>query len=184
MKRDERQNRIVALLASEAGLSASELARYFQVSRMTIHRDLQSLLNRGALRRIHGGAVARIHDLPAGGFCSVCAKRLLPHQQSQIITADGAKIFACCAGCGLRHFLTLPNAQRLLVGDQISGQMIAAEEAFFLANSQASPCCQPSLLSFDSENDVTLFQAGFGGVIARLDEAVEFLRVAESLGQG
>ncbi len=185
MTRDERQHSILALLDRESGLSAGELSKRFQVSRMTIHRDLQSLFSRGLLLRIHGGAVAKKHSPSSReGFCSVCVRRLLPHQQSQILRADGSIAVACCAVCGLQHFLVAADAERLLVGDQINGRMLPADEAYFLVNSLAAPCCHPSLISFGSESDVALFQAGFGGVIARLDEAIEFLRVAENLGQG
>lgn len=184
MKRAERQHRILTLLGKESGLSAGDLSRRFQVSRMTIHRDLQSLFEQGLLLRIHGGAVAKgVAHLSVKDFCSACERSLVPHQRSEVICADDSIVVACCAACGLRQYSALPTAERLLVSDQIGGRMLPAEEAFFLINSLASPCCKPSLLSFASESEVALFQAGFGGSIARLDEAVEFFRVAEGLSE-
>ena len=182
MKRELRQREILTLLDKESGISAGSLAQRLQVSRMTIHRDLLSLREQGLLLRIHGGAVTKGRARAAvEGQCSVCAGRLLPHQSCEIQGADGSLAVACCAACGLRQFSLGSKATQLYVGDQISGRMLLAEEAFFLVNSLASPCCQPSLLSFAREDEVALFQEGFGGSIARLDEALEFLRVAKSL---
>ena len=183
MKREERQREILILLDEQSGISAGDLARHFLVSRMTIHRDLSCLLKQGLLLRIRGGAVTRGGSSTQEENCSVCARRLVPHQSSEVRWVDGSTDIACCAACGLRSSIVRGGVGRMLVGDQISGRPVLAEEAFFLVNSMASPCCQPSLLSFASETDVSLFQAGFGGSIARLEEALEFLRVAENLDQ-
>lgn len=184
MKREARHHEILVLLDKESGISAGDLAQRFQVSRMTIHRDLNSLLKQGMLLRIHGGAVIKGHNRSAeDSHCAACKRRLLPHQCGEIRREDGSFDVTCCAACGLRRFSSQSEAAQLFVGDQISGQMFLAEDAYFLVNSLASPCCQPSLLSFSSENEVALFQAGFGGSIARLDEALEFLRVAEDLNR-
>ena len=182
MKQELRQHEILSLLDKESGISAGDLAQRFQVSRMTIHRDLNSLLKQGRLLRIHGGAVMKGHNHTVNdSHCFVCKRRPLPHQHSEIRREDGSFDVTCCAACGLRLFSSQPVAAQLFVGDQISGQMFLAENAYFLINSLASPCCQPSFLSFSSEHEVALFQAGFGGSIARFDEALEFLRVAEDL---
>lgn len=182
MEKEARQRKILTLLDRESGVSAGNLAQRLQVSRMTIHRDLRSLFNQGLLLRIQGGAVIKrlVHAAPQAG-CSACERRSLPHQCSEIRRADGALDLACCAACGLRQFSRQRGAGQLFVGDLISGQMMLAEEAFFLVNSLATPCCRPSFLSFGREDEATLFQAGFGGSIARLGEALEFLRVAEGL---
>lgn len=185
MKRETRQREILLLLDKESGVSAGDLAARFQVSRMTIHRDLRSLLKRGLLVRIRGGAVTkRVVQTTNLGRCSVCERELLPHQSTELHRANAAPAVVCCAACGLRQFIVRPGAHQILVGDQISGQMLPAEDAYFLINSLAAPCCKPSLLSFASEHEVALFQAGFGGSIARLDEALEFLRVADGLSRG
>jgi len=182
MKREVRQHEILTLLDKESGISAGDLAQRLQVSRMTIHRDLHSLLRQGLLLRIHGGAVTKGFVRKAAETqCSACQRQLLPHQYSEIHGVDGSLNVACCTACGLRQFSGRSRAVQLFVGDQISGRMLPAEDAFFLVNSLASPCCQPSFLSFSCESEIALFQAGFGGSIARLNEALEFLRVAEGL---
>ncbi len=183
MKRETRQGEILTLLDKKAGISAGDLAQYFNVSRMTIHRDLHALLEQGMLLRIHGGAVKRNPVSPATGVthCFACNRQILPHQRSEIHKADGLREETCCTSCGLRQFSAETGVVRFVVADLLSGKMLLAEEAYFLVNSLATPCCQPSLLSFASQDEVASFQAGFGGSIARLDEAVEFFRVAEGL---
>jgi DeoR/GlpR family transcriptional regulator of sugar metabolism len=52
----ERQSRIVQLISERQTLSVAELATMFDVSDMTIRRDLVRLEERGILQRTHGGA--------------------------------------------------------------------------------------------------------------------------------
>ena len=54
----ERHDRILALLARDGTVSVQQLADSFAVTRETVRRDLDQLEADGALRRIHGGAVA------------------------------------------------------------------------------------------------------------------------------
>jgi DeoR/GlpR family transcriptional regulator of sugar metabolism len=42
----------------EGGVSVAELARAFEVSAITVHRDLEQLANEGLVERVHGGARA------------------------------------------------------------------------------------------------------------------------------
>lgn len=56
MKRDERKHAIMDLLVSEGEVELDQLALHFDVSRMTIHRDLDDLENAGLLRKVRGGA--------------------------------------------------------------------------------------------------------------------------------
>ena len=182
MNFEERRRRILALLHEKSGISAGELARCLGVSRMTVHRDLENLRQRGQLLRIRGGAVARQGGVkPEEGACSACGNLLLPHQRCELRVDGQAPIVACCTACGLRQCLALAGQGRLLVCDLISGRGLPAEEAFFLVNSMAAPCCRPSLLSFADQEQVALFQAGFGGSIGRFEDALEFLRVADNL---
>lgn len=58
MYAEERQLHIEALLASDGRVAVVELASALDVSTETVRRDLDQLEARGALRRVHGGAVA------------------------------------------------------------------------------------------------------------------------------
>ncbi len=64
----ERRALIAQLVARQNAVTVAELCRRFQVSDMTIRRDLKSLEERGLLLRTHGGAVARDvgHDAAYG----------------------------------------------------------------------------------------------------------------------
>src|SRR5580704_10821690 len=54
----KRQTELVELLQVRGQMLVADVADYFQVSEDTVRRDLDSLAERGALTRTHGGAVA------------------------------------------------------------------------------------------------------------------------------
>lgn len=56
MKPEDRRHEIVELLVEEGSATLEALARRFEVSHMTIHRDLDELENEGLLRKVRGGA--------------------------------------------------------------------------------------------------------------------------------
>lgn len=55
MKRDDRQAAIMDLLVSNGSVDLDDLVRRFDVSKMTIHRDLDDLETAGVMRKIRGG---------------------------------------------------------------------------------------------------------------------------------
>ncbi|OZG73607.1 DeoR family transcriptional regulator [Hahella sp. CCB-MM4] len=56
MKRDERRQLILELLADQGAVEVEELAHRYAVSKMTVHRDLDELEQAGLLRKVRGGA--------------------------------------------------------------------------------------------------------------------------------
>ena len=54
----ERQELIEQLLSDEGRVGVHDLSRRFEVTTETVRRDLDALERSGALRRVHGGAVA------------------------------------------------------------------------------------------------------------------------------
>ncbi|QGV77996.1 DeoR/GlpR family DNA-binding transcription regulator [Streptomyces ficellus] len=56
----ERHRFILSQLTERSRASVAELARSAKTSEMTIRRDLELLESRGALRRVHGGAVSTL----------------------------------------------------------------------------------------------------------------------------
>ena len=54
---DERQNAILAEISQRGRVSVTSLAEQFSVVGETIRRDLAALERRGAVRRVHGGAI-------------------------------------------------------------------------------------------------------------------------------
>lgn len=53
----QRKSRMIEILESQERVLVADLARMFDVSDMTIRRDLESLERSGAVSRVHGGAV-------------------------------------------------------------------------------------------------------------------------------
>ena len=65
MLKEERQRRILELLAREGRLVAAELPDRLRVSGYTVRRDLEELAEAGLLQRVHGGAVPRSPVAPS-----------------------------------------------------------------------------------------------------------------------
>jgi DeoR family fructose operon transcriptional repressor len=55
----ERKRKIAQLVAQRGAVTISELSQMFQVSEMTIHRDLAQLQALGFLEKTYGGAISR-----------------------------------------------------------------------------------------------------------------------------
>lgn len=179
----ERREKILRLASINGNLSAIELAERFSVSRMTIHRDLKTLENLGRLKRIHGGAVPALQPQAseAQAACTSCNTPSLPHQRYLHCKTDQDKDCYCCACCGLKAQLQHNASGSFFASDMISGRTVAAIDAYFLIRSSATPCCNPSILSFADEAEASAFRSSFGGVLARLNETLEFLHTEESL---
>jgi DeoR/GlpR family transcriptional regulator of sugar metabolism len=59
---NERQKKIIAILAENANATVNMLSETLNVSGVTIRHDLNFLENEGLLKRVHGGAVLRDAD--------------------------------------------------------------------------------------------------------------------------
>ena len=57
-KSEVRRSEILEMVVTQRTVQVDQLAEAFGVSKMTIHRDLNSLQKRGLVRRIHGGVTA------------------------------------------------------------------------------------------------------------------------------
>lgn len=64
----ERLDVTLRLVQGGGRVSVSEVAQRLGVSEMTVRRDLDTLEQRGLVRRVHGGAVATHARTEAGGF--------------------------------------------------------------------------------------------------------------------
>ena len=167
MKDSLRRERMLRLIQDRVGMTVRELVAYFGVSRMTIFRDLSRLEQQGRILRLHG-SVLYLPDQRAQPSCR-CGRELVPHQQ-----VNGY----CCAHCALLHDA---DPFQLIFRDFISGHLLAAAEAYFLLNTMADVCCRPAILTFAKESEISNFRRGFGGVIGRLAEALEFLQIESKL---
>jgi DeoR/GlpR family transcriptional regulator of sugar metabolism len=62
--KEERQQRIVETVRQNRQVTIAELSRAYNVSEVTIRRDLRELAAQGMLRRAHGGAIAVVTAPP------------------------------------------------------------------------------------------------------------------------
>ncbi|MDT8419846.1 MAG: DeoR family transcriptional regulator [Desulfuromonadales bacterium] len=179
----ERRNIILQLAAANGGISVRELTERFQVSRMTIHRDIRMLGRTGQLKRIHGGALpgSPAAQILYDALCSACHTAVKHHQRYRHQLPAKQQTLYCCAGCGLKAQLQQPGPGEYYATDLISGKSIPAEDAYFLIRSSSAPCCQPSILTFADELDAANFRSGFGGVLGRLPKTLAFLRTEQNL---
>ena len=59
--------------------------------------------------------------------------------------------------------------------DFLYGHMISANQAIYLIDCDLKVCCVPTILTFGSQQEAERFQIGFGGKLASMDEAIQFL---------
>jgi hypothetical protein len=190
MTSSERRKMILARLQADGNLQITDLAEDFQVSKMTIHRDLVILEEKGMLKRIHGGAVPTadsrnisedIASFPESrqGECLICTRPPTQHLLYTLTGKNGEQRQACCPHCGISaHILYGENIMMAFTADYLSGKLHAAQNSYFLLGSVAAPCCHPSILTFEDEQMVRRFQTGFGGTVGGLNDAIKYLREA------
>ena len=179
MTSEQRREELVRLLRQRGGMAARDLCDHFRVSRMTIYRDLRALEAANQVVRVPGG-VASVPAAAEAAGCG-CLASQVPHQQCRV-ESGRRQSWHCCSSCGLERLSADPQA-RLWVRDFLSASWLPAEEGYFLLNSMVAPCCRPSILSFARESEVLNFRSGFGGAIARLDQALDYLQLERTLSR-
>lgn len=205
MKSTQRRKDLLAMIQTKGGMSLKEITDLFPVSKMTIHRDLDILEQRGLIRRIFGGAVPMeetkaeppvppapaplavrfIQPAQSMDACLVCRRPVIQHLLYTITMKTGEQCFACCPHCGLSaHLRHRDNISSAMTADFISGRPHPAHRSFYLMGSVAAPCCTPSILTFEAEDQARRFQTGFGGTIGSLQDALEYLEDEMSMNGG
>lgn len=197
MHSTERRKQLLVWLEKEGSLSTREIAKHFNVTKMTVHRDLALLEQRQALRRIHGGILANPKpvgqkelvnsgsNISAQGQCLICFRSATQHLIYSLTLANGESKQACCPHCGISaHLLYKEKVVMALTADYLTGRQHPVHNSNFLLGSVAAPCCRPSILTFESEDMARRFQTGFGGRLGSLSDAIEFLQHELSLNHG
>lgn len=184
-----RHQRILDLLNEQGIVHIGQLSEEFDVSEMTIHRDLAQLETEGYLRKVRGGAVPvpmpphtnNQAALPTES-CFMC--HMTPRRQTQMTLnlADGTAKRACCPHCGL-HGLQRMGDQIVsaLVTDFLRGNIINAQAAIYLVEPDITVCCTPTVMAFQRKDDVLRFQKGFGGSVMTMSETLDHLSQAMQL---
>lgn len=95
--KEERQRLILEIVRDNQQATVSELSRRFDVSEVTIRRDLRELDERGGLRRAHGGAIVAtpappeppvVQRMTQAEHCKACIGRA-----AAALVSDGDSIF-------------------------------------------------------------------------------------------
>lgn len=177
-----RQQQILDTLAGQGSVSIGDLASSLGVSPMTIHRDLDQLDSAGLLHKVRGGAMPVMPPSEPEDVCVACYTQLSPRTQAVLHLADGSQRRACCPHCGLMLLSRgLEEVSSFLVTDFLYGRSVNGRTAAYVAESGIALCCTPTILAFEDAHDAQRFQAGFGGEILDLDEALAFVRTSMHL---
>jgi DeoR family transcriptional regulator, copper-sensing transcriptional repressor len=174
----DREKQILDYLHENRSASIQKLAEVFGVSNMTIHRDLNKLVETGQVVKRHGGAAL----LSAGSkvweetsACAMCGKPVSQRTVFIVKLDNGEELRACCAHCGLMLQSRSPNVWQSLTADYLHGHMISVGQAFYLIGSELNICCVPSVLAFGSKPEAVKFQKGFGGQLFNMEQALKHL---------
>lgn len=193
MKGTARRRELLAWLEEKGSISLAESAERFHVSKMTVHRDLEILEKRQALKRIHGGAVTAGKGRGPEGpttvaapqrrdNCLICQRPVGQQLIYSLTTPGGEQRQFCCPHCGVSAQLAYPEQRTMaLATDFLTGRPHPAQHSWFVLGSVVVPCCHPSMLTFENEEMARRFQAGFGGELGRLPEALGYLQGAMSI---
>jgi len=146
---------------------------------------------RSALKRIHGGVVAierssGLASSPQGGTgqgnCVVCFRPASQHLLYSLTLNNGEQRVACCPHCGVSAHLVLGDQVAMaLTADYLTGRPHPARGSYFVLGSAATPCCRPSMLTFEDIEMARRFQTGFGGSVGQLEDAIKYLQEEMSL---
>ncbi len=174
----ERREQMMVWLREDHLIRIDDLARRLNVSQMTVHRDLDALVETGQVEKVHGAARLPDPNRVTAETCRLCGMPTPTRFHFVITTLDNQTLTACCAHCGFLLLDTLPNVLSTLLKDFIYSKIINARQAYFVLESRISICCEPSVLAFASETDARDFQKGFGGQVMDFEKTRAYLHKA------
>jgi DeoR/GlpR family transcriptional regulator of sugar metabolism len=172
----ERQTRILELLEKAGAVDVTTLASAFEVSRMTIRRDLKVLEDRGVLRRTHGGAVLAHPSLvesPVGvrlakqthskRRIAAAAAKLLADGSTVILDSGTTTLALAQEMNGFRDLTVITNAVNV-AAELILKPGITVLVAGGLLRSVSLSCVGPHAVDVLSQFKVKQTFLGMGGV--------------------
>lgn len=90
---DARRAKVLSLIRERQKIKVEELAAYFNVSLMTIRRDLQVLEDKGLVGRFYGGATVDSRGASVSEKDTVALYRRLISRYAAALVADGDELF-------------------------------------------------------------------------------------------
>ncbi|WP_457600827.1 DeoR family transcriptional regulator [Hydrogenivirga sp.] len=178
-----RKEEIIRLI-EEGYTTAKELARYFDVSLMTIYRDLKELEEEGRIVRKHGNIELKKDSDIRESVCAVCGKEVDLRLAFIYILRGGKKVHTCCAHCGLIAYKNInkDKIEMSITRDFITCNPINAFMGTFVVGGSVAPCCTPPAFVFADRENAERFAKGFGGYICDFADAV--LKMEELMKAG
>lgn len=178
----ERSQHILKELEDSGRVRVKDLSDTFNVSRMTIHRDISQLAEQGLLEKVFGGAVAVVQKPAGKEGCVMCGMGNKERTAFVVNCVDGSQLQACCPHCGIMLLAAREQAVSAMTADFLHGHMINVRSAIFLVDPDLPVCCTPTVLCFQRRDEAEKFQRGFGGEVMDLQQTQTYLRENMMLG--
>lgn len=173
----DRQQQILTWLEEEGTLRVSEISSRLDVSEMTVYRDLKPLLEENrAIKTSNGISNIKDQGIPTN-TCIYCLKPANSRISVQLVKKDHTIEQACCAHCGLLRCEDIKDeVVQILCRDFLTDMTISGKTATFLINADLNlNCCQPQVITFQSNKQARQFQTGFGGHLHSFQEAISVI---------
>ncbi|MFS0612172.1 DeoR family transcriptional regulator [Lederbergia ruris] len=170
----ERQQQILIWLEEEGNLRISDISKRFNVSEMTVYRDIKPLLDqKKVLKTSKGISIPPKQSIPPD-VCTYCLKPAKSRFSVQLIKIDQEIETTCCAHCGLLRYKDIEkDVSQVICRDFLKDTTISAKMATFMLGTNLNlNCCEPQVLVFESFQQAIQFQTGFGGELYSFEEAV------------
>ena len=171
----DRKERILEILKEKKEVTVKELSNIFNVSEMTIYRDIRELEKAGEIKRQHGSVSLNTVENKESKLvktCPVCEKPITRSHPYKITINNTKTVEACCEHCGLiLHKKYEDESVSAITYDFITENPVSSLDAYFVVGSSAIPCCTPSVIPFSSKDYAEKFQKGFGGKLLTFVEA-------------
>lgn len=159
----DRQRRILEQVTRDGSCSAQDLATQFGVSIMTVHRDLDELERRGAVRKFHGGVTAQ----PSAVFESQMAFRMTAQQTEKQALA--------------RRALSLVEPGLAILLDDSSTVLAMVPGLAELAPLHVATTCLTAMGQLSSMADEGIRMLGLGGDYDHMHDSFVGLRCVEQI---
>ena len=170
----KRKEKILEILREKKEITVKELSNIFNVSEMTIYREIKELEKEGEIKRKHGSILLNTEkekEKISVLNCPICSKPITRAHPYKIVLKD-REIETCCEHCGLMMHKKLENEEvSALTYDFITENPVSALNAYYVVGSEAIPCCSPSVIPFASKTDAEKFAKGFGGKVMSFIDA-------------
>lgn len=166
----QRQELILKWLHDQQSLTVEELVQHFEVSVMTIHRDLDALAQMGLVEKVYGGVVLTKLKPDEPTTCPMCKMAIADRTRFTLNLMNGETLHACCPHCGLMLMADHP-IKSALTRDFLYERVTNVLQATYVVGSDVILCCSPSVLCFALAEDAERFQVGFGGAVMTYHEA-------------